>query len=348
MVSDAPLASTNVDAAKAVSPNPAYTAPTIVVCGAGGCGINIARIVARNLKASTDADGVDQSVPVKFFDTSMANSRPGETVSIITGGHGSGGVRATNAAAIQKEVAALGENDLPKADVAILICSLSGGTGSVLGPILAREYAKRNARVVIAVVADSQAELFARNTENTMKTLTAIAENNNIYLPTMLYDNDTLPRTQVDALAGRDIAVLVDLLHSEATEVDKNDRLNFLNGTTTFSAPAGLKLLSVFENSYVSDRPQPLFSHDSTEQYDAILNIGAPELAINAPTYTRFRKDGIFTRHSDAIMGLISSNLAPLNTLLSRIDTILHVTKTQAKPVQISRLSNTGGDDLIL
>ena len=345
MVTEAPTTSTATTPAER---NPAYTAPSVVVCGAGGCGINIARMVAHHLKQNADATNQHQDVPVKFFDTSMANTRPGESVSVITGGSGSGGVRAANAAAIQKEVAALGDDVLVKADVAIVISSLSGGTGSVLSPMIAREYAKRGSRVVVVSVADSQAELFARNTENTLKTLTAVAENNGIYLPVMLFDNDTLSRPEVDALASYDVATLVELLHGEATEVDRNDRLNFLNGKVTFNAAVGLKLLSVYENHYESGAAQPLFSHDQTEQYDAVLNVGGPALVSGVPQYTRFRKDGIYTKRTVPTMGLISSNLEPINALLNRIDTILHVTKTQAKPVQIDRLSSNGSDDLIL
>ena len=217
-----------------------------------------------------------------------------------------------------------------------------------MAPVIAREYAKRGSRVVVVTVADSQAELFARNTMNTLKTLTAIAENNEMYLPIMQYDNDTLSRSAVDQIMCKDICTLVHLLHDDATEVDRNDRLNFLDGKKTFGARPGLRLLKVYRGKYNEETEQPLFSPDATEQYDAVLNVGAPDLVTPAPQYTRFRKDGAFVKNTVPTMGLISSNLDPLNSQLDRIEKVLHVTKTQEKPVIVSRLTPSGDSDLVL
>ena len=60
------------------------------------------------------------------------------------------------------------------------------------------------------------------------------------------------------------------------------------------------------------------------------------------------RKDGAFVNNTIPTMGLISSNLDPLNSQLDRIEKVLHVTKTQEKPVIVSRLTPSGDSDLVL
>lgn len=102
-----------------VERNPAFSSPKVLVIGAGGCGINLVRHIKSRLN--------DDLVPFIYCDTSMANSRPGEHINVITGGSGSGGVRAANAAALQKEIATLDETALPHADIVITLHSLAGG-----------------------------------------------------------------------------------------------------------------------------------------------------------------------------------------------------------------------------
>lgn len=178
--------------------------------------------------------------------------------------------------------------------------------------------------------------------------MVAIAKNNTIYHPVVLFSNDTLSRNEVDELAIEDTILLIKLLHDEAIEVDRNDRINFLNGMATVGAQPGLRLLSVYGTTYTPERKQPLFSHDPSEMYDGMLNIGAPELVHMAPSYTRFRKDGQFTTSKQSVLGIVSGNVSPIDTLIDSVEKMLHVAKTQPVSKLDRLISNNSDDDLIL
>lgn len=97
--------------------DPHHSAATVTVVGCGGCGINLSRPHLNN----KSIEGV------KYFDTSMTNSRSGESVFIVTNGSGSGSDRSKNARDIESIIPQIPEQDMGTSDVAIIQFSLSGG-----------------------------------------------------------------------------------------------------------------------------------------------------------------------------------------------------------------------------
>ena len=119
--------------------------PSVSVFACGGAGLNLVR---RTLPDITNR------VSYKFLDTSIANLLPGESAHIIGGG-GSGLVRGLNNDASIKAIAGLSDEDLNLNDINIVVFSLSGGSGSVLGPLLISDIAGRRKRLVIALTVSS-------------------------------------------------------------------------------------------------------------------------------------------------------------------------------------------------
>jgi hypothetical protein len=212
--------------------------PTVAVLGCGGGGINTVR---RALP------GILGRVSYRYLDTSKrANLQVGEDAIIIGPGDGSGGVRGENADAAVKHIASLSDADLGLADINIIVFSASGGSGSVIGPLLIGDIASRRKRLVIAVtISSTQSKMHTKNTLKTLQSLRNIADNASLYLPITIFNNNAGMQV-VDKQAPYKLNRLVDLLTAPTVEIDKNDRLNWINVPKTLEEPlAGLRLLYV-------------------------------------------------------------------------------------------------------
>lgn len=330
--------------AVAVSDQPVFdaanpSAVSVTIAGCGGCGINLVRAFKSDSRPSR----------ILFFDTSMTNSRPGESVFIVTNGSGSGSNRAENVRDIERVIPQLSDVEVGKSDVAIVVFSLGGGSGSVIGPLLIRDYARRGMRVIGVAVADTSHLVGAKNTLNTLKTLTAIAKNNELYLPMIILSNDhASSRGQVDHNAVTLMNDLVDILTSPVYEVDRNDRLNWISPTKVVQTTTGLKLMSLkSEGTKIDDKL--VLGTGSQEMVDGLLILQAsPEDVISDPLPpARLKKTGFHQGTSKRIVGAVSSDISSVDSVIDYVEKMQNLEKAQ-KHSTVDRLSVSGGDDLIL
>lgn len=317
---------------------------SVTMVGCGGMGMNASRFFRNHTSLNKTL----------YFDTSMNNSRPGEDVYIIGSGNGSGSLRAENAREIDRQVPQIPDDHLGIADVAIVVFSLSGGTGSTLGPIMIREYAKRGVRPIGVVVADTTSAVGAKNTLNTLKTLTAIAKNNDIYLPLIVLTNDEAPTRQtVNDSAVNLMNALIDTLTKPVFEVDCNDRLNWINPTKVTGSSNGLKIMS-----FISDKnpvnEKVVLGIKSTEMVDSLLILhSAPDepMRDNTPIpLARLKKEGFYHEPHHPIIAKVSSDITCINAIIDKVEKMQHQEKAQ-KHQSVDRLSlsdDNNGDDLIL
>lgn len=315
------------------------SAVSVTVVGCGGCGINL----ARQFK---DRDVLND---VLYFDTSMTNSRPGEIVHIVTNGSGSGSDRGENARDIERAVAQLNAKQLGIADVAIVIFSLAGGSGSVIGPLMIREYARQGVRVVGVAVADTSSTVGAKNTLNTLKTLTAIATNNNLYLPMIVLSNDqTNRRGEVDMAATTLIAKTIGILTARVFEVDRNDRLNWINPMKVVGSQPGLKLVA-FNNADTKINPKLIVGGTTNEMIDSLLVLQkSPDHPVDVPLpLSRLKKVGFYTGEHPDLVGSVSSDIVAIEEIIDSVEKMFTTERAQ-KHTGIDRLSNSGPEDLVI
>lgn len=313
----------------------------VTLAGCGGCGINLVRPhKSSNLLYSA-----------KYFDTSMTNSRSGEQVYVVTNGSGSGGHRAENAREIESALPRISDEDLGKADVAVVFFSASGGSGAVLGSLMLREYARRGVRVIAVVVTDSSYAVGASNTLKTLKTLTAVAKANGIYLPLILLSNDNSSgRRGVDEACAQTISNLIDMLAQPVFEVDRNDRLNWINPTKVVQTEPGIRLMS-----FVTDQPQnypdAVLGADSQEMVDALLILQnqldeQTREPLTLPP-ARLKKTGFYVEKHRRIIGKVSSDISAVEAVIDRIDHMKNLDQSQ-KHQSISRLADSSNEEVYL
>lgn len=294
--------------------------PSVAIYACGGFGINIVRSLRPQLEAMAT---------VRFIDTSRSNIGEGDDLILIASGDGSGKIRAEHAPAIQKKINAMTPESLGVADVNVIIFSLSGGSGSVIGPVLMGKIASTGNRVVIMTVADTASELDARNSLNTLKTVQNIVNSNDAYVQIMPFDN-IVGKPKADRTVRHRLQQLVTLEVAAAAELDRNDRRNWLNAQRLVGVSAGLRLLHVVGGVEPDDdaKSGQIWTYEPDHVYDAMLSIGVYSddaqgdvLTTNLAVDVRSRFDGIFiTSKLTPMVGLVSGDASGAAPLVKQIE----------------------------
>ncbi len=115
-------------------------------------------------------------------------------------------------------------------DINIFIFSMSGGSGSVIAPLLIREAGKRGKRTIAIGIVDTCSETDCINSINTIRTLESFAKNEKIYVPSMIYTNAEVGRLKVNLSILHRLHQLEGLFTCKAIEeVDFTDKMGFLS-----------------------------------------------------------------------------------------------------------------------
>ena len=294
--------------------------PTVALIGAGGCGINLTRAITMDDSVNALLD------EVLLLDASLANvdqSRKHETIHVIANGHGGGKNQRRNLEEIRRNLNQFGH--LPQADVCIVLCGISGASGSTIGTVLIDNLTKAGKTVVAAIVGDHTSGIDFENTERTLISLTNVASD--IYLPTILATNDSDDRTDTDAYMIQQVSDLIRLLKVHTREVDRNDRLTWLNPSRTVSVDTGIHMLYVDSATAIipaaSGLTVPGIIHDS------VLSLGVPAVGDKPAQYiteigaaARFRKVGQIapdSTYQSPLIGIITTASTEVDTLVDKI-----------------------------
>jgi hypothetical protein len=331
----------NRDARDATMDTPSNTsAVSVLIAGCGGCGINLARSHVNYPK----------NTKVSFFDTSNTNLRPGETLFMVTSGSGSGSNRAENARDIESALTQLSDSEIGDADVIIAVFSAGGGSGSVIGPFFIREAHRRGKRVIGVCVVDTRSSVEAKNTLNTLKTLSAVCRNNEIYLPMIILSNDNNGRRDiVNQAAEIMISNTLDILTTDVYEVDRNDRLNWINPTKVVPSSHGMKMVS-FDSQWVASDPSVVLGLGSTEMVDSMLilqNNETEEENFTKQPPTRLRKVGIFVKERSPLVGRVTSDISSIDKVIDTVEKRSDQDKAN-KHQSVDRLDSSDSHDLVI
>lgn len=235
----------------------------IRVYGAGGFGVNIASHFDVD-------DGVTAAgfaiLNVAYLDTSRSNLNEtlrDENIYIVEAGldevDGSGKVRRTNHPVIAKSVKQMLQKHAPK-DFNIVVFSASGGSGSVIGPLVVAELLERGLPTVAIVVGSDESKITTDNTFNTLQTLDNIARKRDVPVVMLYEHNDRNKKfSEVDKVCKSTIGSLAILCSRQNHAVDTQDIRNWVQFNKSTEVPAQLALLDVYHtNEEVEANSQPV------------------------------------------------------------------------------------------
>lgn len=210
------------------------------IYGCGGAGINRAMAIV----------GIEHGIDCAEFnavalDTSSSNFDRNNltlpTYQLKTGvtadgseAEGSGGVRKSNYPAIAASIKEmLGSH--PPSVFNVVIFSASGGSGSVIGPLMIRELNRRGLPTIAVVIGDDNSLLATMNTLKTMQSLDAIAIATRRPVVMSYHQNSPdVSRTDVDKDINSVMGSLSILLSGNNHGMDTQDMINFIQYNNVF------------------------------------------------------------------------------------------------------------------
>lgn len=219
---------------------------TLRVYGAGGAGINI----ASYFNNASEEPNCARVAPA-YIDASRSNLKPDfkeEDIFILNNVDGSGKVRKENHEEISNVIKQI-LLQIEPGDLNVVVFSASGGSGSVLGPLLMAELLERQLPAVCVVVGSDESIITATNTLNTLKSLESIAKRTDT--PVVMYyeQNDReRGRSEVDKQLHLAVSTLAVLGSKRNREMDSKDISNWVRFNKTTSVAAQLSQLEVFSD----------------------------------------------------------------------------------------------------
>jgi len=308
---------------------------TILLAACGGCGINLAGRFSN----------IKENLIIKELDTSRGNSKFNDKLIIVGDGHGSGSNRAMHARDIESAIPQIDHLFAEKPDVVIVPFSLSGGSGNVIATYLIKEAARQKIIPIAIAIVDTSSSIEAKNTYNALKTLSAVAKQAEIGLPMLIASNDLGTRATVDDAIINNVGAIVKILRRNVTEVDKRDRLNWIDPHKLVGTAPGLKIMSFTSDNSLGDS-SVLIGAESKEMNDSVLVVQRQEdfAKDHVLPLTRLKKIGVLQSDGSRLVGRVSSDISQINLIIDNAEQMANTTKAQ-KHETIDRLGgDTNGD----
>jgi len=203
---------------------------TLRIFGCGGAGINL---VSHYFGKETAA-GTAELAPA-LIDTSRSNLR-GRKIDeaatyLVEGLDGSGKIRSENYEEINKTIKQI-LVQIPPGDFNLVVFSASGGSGSVVGPLLLKALNERKLPAIAIVVGTDESTIAAENTLKTIKSLELVAKNSDLPVIMSFHKNDLGGRrSETDRAVWSVISCLSILTSGENMEMDYRDLVHWVQYT---------------------------------------------------------------------------------------------------------------------
>lgn len=210
----------------------------------GGLGANIG---ASYLGASREA--IAAEIHPVFFDTSRSNldKRIGEDMCyLIPDVDGSGKRRGENYERIKDVVKDVLHKHKPL-DLNIVLCSGSGGSGSVAAPLITGELISRGAMTIVIMVGGDESTQAAKNTLQTLQSFEGISKAHNKTV-VMHYRHNIRgqARSKTDKEIHYAISMLAVLASGKISKIDTMDMVNWINFEKVTVVTPRLAALEIF------------------------------------------------------------------------------------------------------
>lgn len=205
--------------------------PTVCLIGCGGCGLNI---VQKAKFADPDLSEKYQTLLIDTSESNLMETDSGDRFLVDNGSVGSGKFRAKNYVPIITSMTKLiSDLKYKLADINIIVFSTSGGSGSVIAPILSQKLLDLDKKVIMLVVSSEDSKIDIVNNLNTYQSLYNIAKTR--YLPISIFSNAVKGEATVDTRIFDSIKNLITIFTSMGAEIDYEDKLHFLAPYKTVS-----------------------------------------------------------------------------------------------------------------
>lgn len=201
----------------------------------GGAGINISK--GFEVYRGIEEEGFS-NLNISYLDTSKANigkvNTSPDNFYILEDSHGivkegSGKKRVLNYEDVNMRASEILNKFKPER-INVVIHSFSGGSGSVLGPVIVSNLLEKGAAVIVIGVGCTDSRVEVDNTINTIKSYVSISKLRNKTVPCVYYQNSaTESRGAIDQKIFSNLILLSAYFSGDNHELDFTDLYNFLN-----------------------------------------------------------------------------------------------------------------------
>lgn len=206
----------------------------------GGAGSNIGKQVK------------DLDIESCFVDTSMSNLKgvnPSQ-IYLMEGIDGAGKHRATTYEGFKKSAEDVLIRFKPSEQLNVVVSSLSGGSGSVLSPLIAKELLSKGYNVIVVGVDSKHSLIELENTVKTLKTYKSISDA--IAKSINLFYVQNTSRKEADQRVIRFLNLLALLVNKNHTEeFDTSDLGNYISFDRVTSSPPSVSIIEINPNDEV-------------------------------------------------------------------------------------------------
>lgn len=232
----------------------------MMIYATGGSGCNI---VSNFLKEMTKESTGMTLFGCVYIDTSRSNLNPNIPLSdtyLVDNLDGSGKLRASNYQALSDCSRDILLKHKP-ADINVVIGSASGGTGSVISPILVSQLLDRGEDVIVIAIGSTSSRIETENTLKTLKSYEMISQKRETPVIMAYRENSQKkPRAEVDGEVEMLIATLAVMFSGNNRELDSSDLSNFLNYQKVTNFKPKLSHLDIFSGNVTLAKGQALVS----------------------------------------------------------------------------------------
>lgn len=300
----------------------------ILIC-LGGAGFNVGSRLEEHRNSNDKSFANLESIYVDTSRSNLNSTINPNHVYFIDGLDGSGKVRAENHQIIAQHIPVILQRyNIEEGDVVVVLHSLSGGSGSVAGPLMVSELLNRDIPTVAVTIGSADTKIEANNTLKTLKSYAAIVEMREKPLAlSYLFNSIDKGRDLADSMAVRSILALCALYSRENEELDSKDLAHWLQFNKTTSFKPQLAALTLVE---AGDTMPPLGNIISVA---TLAKRGDRTALVNPPEYQTV---GYLTEEADTNL----RKRAPLHFIIS--DGVLAAAAKQLQSV-IDKFEASGG-----
>lgn len=222
---------------------------TIVIYCSGGSGVNIGHLIETQARLKLEKGDSTKfaKIVVHYIDTSESNTKfkgIENNVYLYDNVDGSGSDRTKNKDSIADSI-----RDIlikhPPGDLSIVINSTGGGSGSVIGPMIASQLLSEN-KLVICMATQTYGSLKQlRNTVSVLSSYETIAAKRKKVLPILLCDNNEEGETNVNNTFCNSVEMLSILFSGEIERMDTADLEHWINFNKVTDNDIGAVLLDI-------------------------------------------------------------------------------------------------------
>lgn len=253
--------------------------PSVSVIGCGGCGVNLTQKFVKQY-------GPLEHINYYLIDTSYSNFDEELNIPllIVKGTNGSGKYRAENFDKIKEFLGTKLVEQNILSDINIIIFSASGGSGSVIGPVLLREIVRQKKLCIVITLADMLSQTDIVNSLNTLKTIDNITKQLNMYLPLTLFSNEK-GRMTADKGILVHLKRLCHIFTSQCKEIDVTDKLNFLRPNKLFPSDTKIGihgLYTTYNDQEIESLEEIGFVIFPHEYFDSVITISKDDTLYGA------------------------------------------------------------------